>query len=257
MITQRAQATLLNGRLNYQVQSQDPASVQAGSPVAIGADVRLWTGSEEARIQLDDGSVIALGPFTTFDVEYLTGSASADSPAAIHLDGGSLYVISESLSVLAKDKQYKAMVNGTQMGIKFDAAEDVYDISCFGQQGTCQVQGPTGFAELNAGERISYHRDILGPLSAADYNAWQDLCKPDCADPLMTSTPIATSKPAAKPSPSITATHSATITPTITLTPVPPTFTKTPGAQQTKEDSGREKGGGSGGGGGTCTDCGG
>jgi serine/threonine protein kinase len=201
-----------DGALNYQLPDQEPQFVPAGSQSPVGTDVLLWTNTSTARLQLVDGSLISIDQFTKFSLQAPTdASSAADNTKTVFLESGSIYVVSANLRVKSKDNQFQAYVNKAQMGVRYGFSQNTFEVSCFGQQGTCQVQSSAGNSQLMPGQKIDFQGKIASQVEVADCKAWDSLSSTVCVVPA--STPTAeTSKETPTPVPTNTATPTSTST---------------------------------------------
>lgn len=124
------------------------------------------------------------------------------------------------------------------MGVRYGISQNTFEVNCFGQQGTCQVQSLAGNSELMPGQKIDFQGEIAGQVEVADCKAWQSLYRTDCVMP--SSTPTITAMETSKETPTPVPTNTATMTPTNTVQNL---------NNGGREDGRRGEGGGSGSGG--------
>jgi hypothetical protein len=201
---ERGMARVMEGAINFQVKGKNSEIAGLGNDAPIGEDVRIWTNAEPARLALEDGSLIVVGPFTTVVLENPSNAQTgAPAPVNVLMERGKVFVVMGSPWIMSKDQAFKVWANGARLGVNYDPTQKVFEVDCFGPAGVCLTQGPGGTVELQAGSRLTYQNNAPGELQGADHERWRELAKadlpPPTATPLPTETPIPTITPTEQP----------------------------------------------------------
>jgi len=200
-------AIVTTGLLEYQIKGLSPVSAGVNSNVPLGADVRTWSNNTIVKIELDDGSVIMLDPFTTIYIR--KNEQNTGSEFMISLERGGVLVVSGSLWVVSADLGFKIWANGSMVGISYEPLQITITVSCFGPAGSCQFIGLNDSDTLTPGQQLQYEESIRGEIGNVDLKQWLALY----SDIL--------------PSPTITPNPGLTITPSIVPTIIPASATPT------------------------------
>ena len=231
-----AMAMIAAGKLEYQIQGQNSVSAEANEEVPLGTDVKIWNNDEIAKIELEDGSVIILDPFTILDLINVEQNTTVPIIRVI-LHRGSVLVTSENLWIITGDYEFRIRINRSIAGVSYDPLQTTIVVNCLGQEGSCSFYTATEWNELAPGQQLDYEGGVRGEVRRADFEGWQLLFKEISPTPTMTPPPNFTQIP--------------TFTPSATVTPYKiPTAEATPNSEPGNRDTGPENGGGDGGHGG-------
>jgi hypothetical protein len=240
-------AKVAAGLLDYQIIGQNSVSVGTNEEVPIGTDVRIWNNDDIVKMELDDGSVIMLNPFTVIRLINIEQMRRFPIVRVI-LVRGSILVISENFWIISADYNYRIQVNGSMAGVNYEPLQNTITVNCFGLKGNCSFYSLSNTNELTPGQQLEYKGIIRGNIGSVDLEAWRLLY----GDILPTLTPRPTFTQISTlltPRPTFTPTSTFTPTPVITPTQIPTTAAPT---HRNPDDSGRidkDRDGGGGGGG--------
>jgi len=196
-------------QINYQVGNQSPSKATSGDQIPAGEDVRLWTISGNAKLGLSDGSVFILDQHTTIWLSSITSDTNPDVKTRVTIERGNVLVLRGPVRMETMSGEFRTWSDGAVMGVRYQPAEGIFRVECFGLTGSCDVQGESGFYELNSGQSMGFEGSSSGNSEPADYESWAGLGGPDM--------------PQASPTPTMTLTMTPSPTPTVapTLSAVP------------------------------------
>jgi hypothetical protein len=227
------------GVLDYQIKGLDSLSAGTDEEVPVGTDVKIWNNDEIAKMELEDGSVIILNPFTTFNFRIIESDTRYPVVRLI-LGSGSILVASSELWVITADYQFRIGVNESVAGVIYDPLQNTIAVNCLGMRGSCSFISLTNADELAPGQQLEYMGGIRGEIGDADFDGWRTLYEKFVATPTFTSTPTLTSTP----------TRTSTPTPSFTPTHIPTTAAPEPHSTNDEVRKRKDGGGGDGGKGG-------
>jgi len=188
-------------QINYQVGNQSPSKATSGDQIPTGDDVRLWTISGNAKLGFSDGSVIVVDQNTTIWLSSITSDTNPDVKTRVTIERGNVLVLRGPVRMETRSGEFRAWSDGAVMGARYQPAWGIFRVECFGPTGNCEVQGASGFYELNAGQSMGFEGSSSGNTEPADYESWAGLGGPDMPQPTPTPTMTLTSTPTSTPTP--------------------------------------------------------
>jgi hypothetical protein len=229
-------AKVLVGPIDYQIKGGETVSVGTKGDLPIGSDVRIWNNNEIAHIELEDGTVITLNPFTTLNIIIIKPSTKFPV-IRILLGRGSILVATDNIWIISADYQFRIWVKDSTVEVSYKPLQSTITVNCLGMKGSCSFFGSNNWYALAPGQQLVYKGSIQGNIGTASFEERHKF-EQILPTPTLTPTPTGT--------PTLISTPTPGITPTIIPTTAAPTHRNpdNSGDDPRKKPKGRDGGDG-------------
>ncbi|MFN2195071.1 MAG: protein kinase domain-containing protein, partial [Anaerolineales bacterium] len=205
----------LQGEAYAQLPGAEAAPLAVGDSLPDAPDLRVWTGSGQLQLRLEDNTEIFIADDTELSLPSHAGEA--DSPHLVLLSRGSLLVRALRLLVQTDQPDFQAEADFAMMGVYYEPALGRFLVDCL--EGQCQV-GREPVQDIAGGRRAGFDRGAPLPAELAQYDYWAAIGGESVPTPTFTPTPTATLTPEPTFTPTPTSTATPTPEPTSTSAPV-------------------------------------